>query len=91
MPVSPQSTDQNFSLRLIHPLYIILYTLSLQLTLFCLYRTIKNFQHHEIMLSILYRALQTSPKNVKLLSFKGILTDGNKRKEQKPPIELTIY
>jgi len=67
------------------------YTLSLQLTLFCLYRTIENFQHYEIVLSILNRALQTSPKTTKLLPFEGILTDGTKRKEKKPHMELTIY
>jgi hypothetical protein len=99
MAVSPHSTDQhkstdfpqNFSLRWIHPLYITLYTLSLQLTLFCLYRTIENFQRYQIMLSILNRALQTSPKSIKLLSLKGVLTDGTEREEQKPPMKLATY
>jgi hypothetical protein len=65
------------------------YTLSLQLTLFCLYRTIGNFKHYEIMLSILNRALKTSQKSTKLLSLNDILTDGTKRKEQK--ITQTYY
>jgi hypothetical protein len=65
------------------------YTLSLQLTLFCLYRATGNFKHYEIMLSILNRALQTLPKSTKLLSLKDILTDGTKRKEQK--ITQTYY